>query len=72
MDYVVTSASEPRFNLALADCSLEHAESVVAQLLLDTSAPNDLELTDLTPVVEPAPEPVKRSLLDRLLGRNRA
>lgn len=72
-EYLITSGAEPRFNVRLGDCSLEHAESVLTQLLAETSVPNDLTLTDLTPPPEPAPEPpaVKRTWLDRLLRRNR-
>lgn len=71
-EYIVTSASEPRFSVRIGECTPEHADSVLRQLLIEPTVPSDLTLTDLTPAPEPQvePEPVKRSWSDRLLGRN--
>lgn len=63
-DFEITSRSAKKFSVRVSNCTPEHAQTVFDQLLVEPTAPSDLILTELE-----AEPPVKRTVVDRLLGR---
>lgn len=49
---VSTDNGNPRWKVELADCSLEHAESVLVQLEADGTVPSNLVLHEVVPEPE--------------------
>lgn len=56
-DYIITSKKDnPGFAVRVGDCSYEHADSVLNQLLGEPVAPDDLQLAELAHVDDAPPK----------------
>lgn len=64
-NYTLTSKQNPRWHVLLANCDLDHAKSVLVQLLAEPSAPDDIVLVEEN--AQPAP-PAQTNWLRRLLN----